>query len=151
MTRPRSSRSATGRRTTTSWCGPLQSRIRDRIDMAGMQIIRWDPATKQIRSRVFDSDGSFWPGNVEEEGQSLVRPASRNSARRARSPPRQHHHNTWITARVLCSRSTALSTESCCRMSRKFRSRSSDHSVRRVDAQAASPVAACKTPNQERN
>lgn len=33
--------------------------IRDRIDMAGMQIIGWDPATKQIRSWVFDSDGGF--------------------------------------------------------------------------------------------
>lgn len=33
--------------------------IRDRIDMAGMQIIGWDPSTKQIRSWVFDSDGGF--------------------------------------------------------------------------------------------
>lgn len=33
--------------------------IRDRIDMAGMQIIGWDPAAKQIRSWVFDSDGGF--------------------------------------------------------------------------------------------
>jgi uncharacterized protein (TIGR02246 family) len=36
--------------------------IRDRIDMAGMQIIGWDPAAKQIRSWVFDSDGGFGQG-----------------------------------------------------------------------------------------
>jgi uncharacterized protein (TIGR02246 family) len=33
--------------------------IEDRIDLAGMQIIGWDPAAKQIRSWVFDSDGGF--------------------------------------------------------------------------------------------
>ena len=33
--------------------------VRDRITMAGMQIIGWDPARKQIRSWVFDSDGGF--------------------------------------------------------------------------------------------
>lgn len=36
--------------------------VGDRIDMAGMQIIGWDPATKQIRSWVFDSDGAFGEG-----------------------------------------------------------------------------------------
>jgi len=36
--------------------------IRDRIDMAGMQVIGWDPAAKQIRSWVFDSDGGFADG-----------------------------------------------------------------------------------------
>ena len=36
--------------------------IRDRIDMAGMQIIGWDPSAKQIRSWVFDSDGGFGQG-----------------------------------------------------------------------------------------
>jgi uncharacterized protein (TIGR02246 family) len=36
--------------------------IRDRIDMAGMQIVGWDPAAKQIRSWVFDSDGGFGEG-----------------------------------------------------------------------------------------
>jgi len=36
--------------------------IRDRIDMAGMQIIGWDPAAKRIRSWVFDSDGGFAEG-----------------------------------------------------------------------------------------
>ena len=33
--------------------------IRDQIDMSGMQIIGWDPAAKQIRSWVFDSEGGF--------------------------------------------------------------------------------------------
>ena len=36
--------------------------IRDRIEMAGMQIVGWDPAAKQIRSWVFDSDGGFGEG-----------------------------------------------------------------------------------------
>ena len=36
--------------------------IRDRIDMAGMQVIGWDPSAKQIRSWVFDSDGGFGQG-----------------------------------------------------------------------------------------
>lgn len=36
--------------------------VRDRIDMSGMQIIGWDPAAKQIRSWVFDSDGGFGQG-----------------------------------------------------------------------------------------
>jgi hypothetical protein len=32
------------------------------VDMSGMQIIGWDPAEKQIRSWVFDSDGGFYEG-----------------------------------------------------------------------------------------
>ncbi len=36
--------------------------IDDRIDMSGMQIIGWDPAAQQIRSWVFDSDGTFAEG-----------------------------------------------------------------------------------------
>lgn len=31
----------------------------DQIDMSGMQIIGWDPAEKQVRSWVFDSEGGF--------------------------------------------------------------------------------------------
>ncbi len=42
-------------------------RIRDRIDMAGMQIIGWDPAAKQIRSWVFDSDGGFGQGTWKKK------------------------------------------------------------------------------------
>ena len=36
--------------------------IQNRVEMAGMQIIGWDPAAKQIRSWVFDSDGGFAEG-----------------------------------------------------------------------------------------
>ena len=36
--------------------------IGDQVDIAGMQIIGWDPAAKQIRSWVFDSDGGFADG-----------------------------------------------------------------------------------------
>jgi uncharacterized protein (TIGR02246 family) len=44
--------------------------IRDRIDMAGMQIIGWDPSTKQIRSWVFDSDGGFGEGTWSKKDKS---------------------------------------------------------------------------------
>jgi uncharacterized protein (TIGR02246 family) len=33
--------------------------VQDRIDMSGIQIVGWDPATKTIRSWTFDSDGGF--------------------------------------------------------------------------------------------
>ena len=36
--------------------------IKDRIDVAGMQVIGWDAARKQIRSWVFDSEGGFVEG-----------------------------------------------------------------------------------------
>jgi len=36
--------------------------VGDQVDMAGMQIIGWDPAAKQVRSWVFDSDGGFAQG-----------------------------------------------------------------------------------------
>jgi uncharacterized protein (TIGR02246 family) len=36
--------------------------VGEQIDMSGMQIIGWDPAAKQIRSWVFDSDGTFAEG-----------------------------------------------------------------------------------------
>jgi uncharacterized protein (TIGR02246 family) len=42
--------------------------IGDQVDMAGMQIIGWDPATKQIRSWVFDSDGGFAEGKWSHKG-----------------------------------------------------------------------------------
>jgi uncharacterized protein (TIGR02246 family) len=44
--------------------------IRDRIEMAGLQIIGWDPATKQIRSWVFDSEGGFGQGTWKKKGNS---------------------------------------------------------------------------------
>ncbi len=60
--------------------------IRDRIDMAGMQIIGWDPATKQVRSWVFDSDGGFGQGTWKKKDnrwyiqQSGVLPDGRKSS-----------------------------------------------------------------------
>ncbi len=36
--------------------------IGDQVDMAGMQIVGWDPAAEQIRSWVFDSNGGFSEG-----------------------------------------------------------------------------------------
>jgi len=36
--------------------------VGNRVDMAGMQVIGWDPTAKQIRSWVFDSDGGFAEG-----------------------------------------------------------------------------------------
>lgn len=42
--------------------------IRDRIDVAGMQVVGWDPAAKQIRSWVFDSDGGFGEGVWKKKG-----------------------------------------------------------------------------------
>jgi uncharacterized protein (TIGR02246 family) len=60
--------------------------IRDRLDMAGMQIIGWDPATKQIRSWVFDSDGGFGQGTWKKKGnrwyvqQTGVLPDGRKSS-----------------------------------------------------------------------
>lgn len=36
--------------------------VRNRIQMSGMQFVGWDPAKKQIRSWVFDSDGGFSEG-----------------------------------------------------------------------------------------
>jgi uncharacterized protein (TIGR02246 family) len=60
--------------------------VRDRIDMAGMQIIGWDPSTKQIRSWVFDSDGGFGQGTWTKKGdrwyiqQTGVLPDGRKSS-----------------------------------------------------------------------
>ncbi|MCH9655923.1 MAG: SgcJ/EcaC family oxidoreductase [Planctomycetes bacterium] len=42
----------------------------DRIDISGMQIIGWDPAAKQIRSWVFDSDGGFAEGTWAKKEKS---------------------------------------------------------------------------------
>lgn len=44
--------------------------VQDRIDMAGLQIIGWDPAEKRIRSWVFDSDGGFGEGSWSNKDNS---------------------------------------------------------------------------------
>ncbi len=43
--------------------------IGDEVDMAGMQVVGWDPAAKQIRSWVFDSDGGFGEGRWTHKGK----------------------------------------------------------------------------------
>ncbi len=54
--------------------------------MSGMQLIGWDPAAKQIRSWVFDSDGGFGQGtwtrkdNRWSNQQSGVLPDGRKSS-----------------------------------------------------------------------
>jgi uncharacterized protein (TIGR02246 family) len=42
--------------------------VGDQVDLAGMQIIGWDPAAKQIRSWIFDSDGGFGEGTWTRKG-----------------------------------------------------------------------------------
>jgi uncharacterized protein (TIGR02246 family) len=44
--------------------------VRDRIEMAGMQFIGWDPVAKQVRSWVFDSDGGFSQGTWSKKDNS---------------------------------------------------------------------------------
>jgi uncharacterized protein (TIGR02246 family) len=60
--------------------------VGDQIDLAGMQIIGWDPAAKQIRSWVFDSDGGFGEATWSKQGnrwyvhQSGLLPDGRQSS-----------------------------------------------------------------------
>jgi uncharacterized protein (TIGR02246 family) len=42
--------------------------IGDQVDLAGMQMIGWDPVAKQIRSWIFDSDGGFSEGRWTRKG-----------------------------------------------------------------------------------
>ena len=42
--------------------------VGDQVNMAGMQIIGWDPIAKRIRSWVFDSDGGFSEGKWTRNG-----------------------------------------------------------------------------------
>jgi uncharacterized protein (TIGR02246 family) len=42
--------------------------IGGQVNMSGMQIVGWDPAAKQIRSWVFDSDGGFAEGKWTRKG-----------------------------------------------------------------------------------
>lgn len=43
--------------------------VDDRINLTGMQFVGWDPARKQIRSWVFDSDGGFAEGVWTNKGK----------------------------------------------------------------------------------
>ena len=44
--------------------------VGDQVDMAGMQMIGWDPAAKQIRSWIFDSDGGIAEGKWTKKGEN---------------------------------------------------------------------------------
>lgn len=46
--------------------------FRDQVEIAGMQVIGWDPVAKQIRSWVFDSDGGFAEGKWIHKGNRWV-------------------------------------------------------------------------------
>jgi uncharacterized protein (TIGR02246 family) len=60
--------------------------VRDQVNLAGMQIIGWDPAAQQIRSWVFDSDGGFSEGKWKRKGdrwliqQTATQPDGRKSS-----------------------------------------------------------------------
>jgi uncharacterized protein (TIGR02246 family) len=43
--------------------------VGDEVDMAGIQIIGWDPIAKQVRSWVFDSDGGYAEGKWTRAGE----------------------------------------------------------------------------------
>jgi uncharacterized protein (TIGR02246 family) len=43
--------------------------VGDQVDLAGMQIIGWDPIAKQIRSWIFDSDGGYSEGKWTRKGE----------------------------------------------------------------------------------
>ncbi len=42
------------------------------VELAGMQLITWDPDRKQIRSWTFDSDGGFGEGRWERKGNQWI-------------------------------------------------------------------------------
>jgi len=42
----------------------------ERVDLAGMQIVGWDPSVKKIRSWVFDSNGGFGEGSWTQSGDA---------------------------------------------------------------------------------
>jgi uncharacterized protein (TIGR02246 family) len=46
--------------------------VRNEVNLAGMQIIGWDPAAKHIRSWVFDSDGGFAEGKWTRKDKRWV-------------------------------------------------------------------------------
>lgn len=46
----------------------FQVAVEGRSELSGIQLIGWDPAKKQIRSWVFDSDGGFGQGVWEKKG-----------------------------------------------------------------------------------
>ena len=66
--------------------------VRDRIEMAGMQIVGWDPAAKQIRSWVFDSDGGFGEGVWSKKDKRWYVQATGTLPDGSKTSSRQYHH-----------------------------------------------------------
>jgi hypothetical protein len=66
-----SSAASPSRSNPEAWAGrrSFTVSIARAVDMAGMQIIGWDEAKKQIRSWAFDSDGGFNQGVREKAGE----------------------------------------------------------------------------------
>lgn len=54
--------------------------VGDRLDKSGMQVIGWDPAAKQVRSWVFDSDGGIGEGLWTKTGDKWFIQAKDTSA-----------------------------------------------------------------------
>jgi uncharacterized protein (TIGR02246 family) len=46
--------------------------VGDRLDKSGVQVIGWDPAAKQVRSWVFDSDGGIGEGIWTKQGDKWI-------------------------------------------------------------------------------
>jgi uncharacterized protein (TIGR02246 family) len=46
--------------------------VGDRVNASGMQIIGWDPTNKEIRSWVFDSNGSYSEGKWKHKGERWI-------------------------------------------------------------------------------
>ena len=64
------------------------------VDMSGMQIIGWDPAAKQIRSWVFDSDGGFYEGKWTRKGDRWVIQQTGTHTGRWKGRGSQHHQTS---------------------------------------------------------
>jgi hypothetical protein len=50
--------------------------VKDRVEMAGTQVIGWDPAAQRIREWVFDSHGGFAQGVWSRKGNQWIVKAS---------------------------------------------------------------------------
>jgi hypothetical protein len=46
--------------------------VGDQVNASGMQIIGWDPINKEIRSWVFDSNGSYSEGKWKHKGERWI-------------------------------------------------------------------------------
>ena len=65
--------------------------VGDQVNMAGMQIVGWDPVAKQIRSWVFDSNGGYSDGKWKHKGNRwLCSRLARSPMAASRRP--QHYH-----------------------------------------------------------